>query len=294
MSRNNNDFLQGFYKEVDPSMGRTTYFYGGEPEDPENSPNLSGSVITVDHPKDRYQTNPALYISGYNEWYDDEWAKENADKDGNVPIWKVTRTPPVMGFTMGTDDVGFQTGSLGLHAVADTERRFGERPWGSDDTSANSTPIVNDAIVKGIIPGVIGQQRGEPVAQQTNTLDSRYAKRSVSQAHRLMRYHRDYDAETGGNTFNVQGIDPETVSQDARALTLEGIHNKREAARTAEARGRFLELPQSTPFMDQLEAFKETVKRPVGGRASALKEGIESSYPSKSTNEQLTLPGLEA
>ena len=231
MSRNE-EFLQGHFKSDEGDQ--TSYFYGAG----ENALGTgSGANIIVKHPTHKVE----YYNKDY--WGDDassseidDWARRNADKYGNVPMFKEKHTPPVLDFAMSTKDVGFHAGQLGLHAVADIERRFGERPVASSSTSRYSTKIANDAIQSGIIKGVEGQTPGE-AATVGNTLSYQDAHDNIQSTHRKFKGRVE-----GNSRLTAEPIDASVVSADARALTAEGLKNKRE--NKVGNKNRFSELNQ--------------------------------------------------
>jgi hypothetical protein len=299
VGRNNSDFLTGTYKINDGGM--TSYFTGKG----ENAVGTgSGAVVQVHHPQDIYDNNPSAY-DVYSNRADDydmkRWAEENADKRGNVPLFNATHKPPVIHFAMATKDAGYEAGSLGLHAVADTERRFGERPWASDNTSSFSTPVTNEAIERGIIPGVIGKKPGE-LAEQGNSYGFGDAHGQIQVAHKNFKRaksraeNRDSYNWDGGEGF--EEVDPSVVGQDARTLTKEGIKYKKETDRVNAAKEALRALPQGAPLKDIVTAVKNTRRRVLPGgksvrqsssRLGALKSGLSDG---KSGLTQQALPGL--
>jgi hypothetical protein len=293
MGRNNEDFLTGSYK-ID-NGDNTTYFTGlGE-----NSIGTgSGAVVKVNHPYDEWENNPSATDQyGYraDDWDMRNWAEHNTDKKGNVALFNGYHKPPVFHLAMGTKDASYQSGTLGLHAVADIERRFGERPWASDNTSSFSTPAVNDAIEKGIIPGVIGQKPGEP-ARAGNTYGFPDAHGQVQTGHRIVKRAKMRE-EAGITGEGFEEIDPDLIGQDARALTREGIAYKKETKRIAKAKEEKNALPPDAPLSNLVAAIKNTRRRGTlaGGkpskyrRTSSLSEGINDG---KGDLSQLELPGF--
>jgi hypothetical protein len=293
VGRSNEDFMTGSYK-ID-NGDNTTYFTGlGE-----NSIGTgSGAVVKVNHPYEIYENNPTAadrYGKSADDYDMQSWARQTADKKGNIPLFTAEHRPPVFQLAMGTKDAAYQAGTLGLHAVADTERRFGERPWASDNTSSFSTPAVNDAIERGIIPGVIGQKPGEP-ARVGNTYGFSDAHGQVQTGHRVVKRAKMRD-EAGVTGEGFEEIDPDLVGQDARALTREGIAYKNETKRIAKAKEERDALPPDAPFSDLVSAIKNTRRRGTlaGGkpskyrRTSSLSEGINDG---KGDLSQLELPGF--
>lgn len=231
MSRNE-DFLQGYFKSDEGDQ--TNYFYGAG----ENSlGTTSGANVVVKHPIHKVHYYDRDHYGDPADEYDiRRWQEREADKDGNVPMFKEEHHPPVLDFAMATKDAGFHAGRLGLHAVADIERRFGERPVASSSTSRYSTKIANDAIKSGIIKGVEGQEPGE-AARVGNTLSYQDAHENIQSTHRKFKNRAE-----GGARLTAEPIDSNVISEDARALTLEGLNNKR--ANKNGGKNRFSELNQ--------------------------------------------------
>jgi hypothetical protein len=246
MARNNGEFVTGAYS-VD--KGDSTDYYHGLGQNAVGT--ASGAHMTVSHPEYsiRYY-NQDRYGNEADDYDLQMWARHQSDKDGNVPLFTETHTPAKFNYAMATKDASVHAGKLGLHAVADIERRFGQRPVASDNTSSFSTPVVNQAIKSGIIKGVYGEPEGQ-LARQSNDYDWAEAHDNIQKTNTRLR-----DAIDNGYS-SVTPIDLATIDADARALTKQAGENRRTSKRQ--------------------------------GRLASLAEGISDSAKAKSTPQQMEL-----
>lgn len=235
MSRNQ-DFLEGIFKIDHPGDDRTEYFHGLGKNSIGTS---SGAHVIVKHPKSytRYYDRNA-----WNEPHSpseiDSWARREADENGNVPLFKQFHTPPIFDYAMSTADAKVSATKLGLHAIADTERRFGERPVASSSTSPHSTPTVNTAIKHGIISGVEGQPKGT-LAAVGNDINWEDAHSAIQNTQRRVK-------EMVKEDYRVEPVSEDTVNSDAKSLLNEAKSNinEKKASIAAEKPSRLGELVQ--------------------------------------------------
>jgi len=216
------EFITGAYK-VD--NGDSTEYFHGIGQNAVGT--ASGANVTVYHPKYRMRSwNRDHYGNEADDWDVADWTRSNADEHGNVPLFTETRTPAKFDYAMSTKDASIHAGKLGLHAIADTQRRFGERPWASNNTSRHSTKVVNRAIEDGIIPGVYGQQAGE-LATQGNDYDWREAHDAIQSTHSGLK------SAMARSNSPVEPIDLGVIDSDTIALTKEAAQNRRKKGRVS-------------------------------------------------------------
>jgi len=191
----------------------------------------SGGHIVVKHPFTTYDYPSEFEERDWNtgevnqDESDKNWFKVNDVRPGQqIPMFKVNHKPAVLDAMFSTKDATPQTTALAAHAVADTERRFGQRPLASDNTSAYSTKFVNSAIKHGLIPGVVGQEPGE-LASQGNSYDFKAAHDVIQ--NRASRFAEGLDDNYGDSTYVP--ISQADIEQDKRSLALEALSNKKTA-----------------------------------------------------------------
>ena len=176
MTRNNKSFLDAAYQSNNDSDEPAKYFLGTG----ENSIGTqSGAAITVEPPKTNYSFpiysghSRDAYYDGGNDAYGDRdkdrgvpegttWADVNADEStGQIPMFNVDHTPPVMSYMVSTKDANHEAMGLAAHAAEETRIRYGERPWASPSLSKYSKAMVNSAIKSKVIKGIHGKAEGE-------------------------------------------------------------------------------------------------------------------------------------
>jgi hypothetical protein len=248
VGRNNEDFVTGSYKYK--SGDRDEYFTGTG----ENSIGTqSGAYLTVDKPNTQYSVphpdmenysrravrgldagksdNSHLFGEQSHPWDDIDndnariWARNNADEKGNIPLFGIHHNPPVLDLMVATKDSTPQGTGLAAHAVEETRRNYGERPWASDNTSEYSTKFVNEAIKKGLIKGVIGQEPGT-LAKVGNSMDwSDAASRIHNEGKSVMSMAEDRDEYYSARGRKPSPIDPLNIQTDTKNLVLEALDN---------------------------------------------------------------------
>ena len=171
------DFFSGTFDNNSGKSDRSTSFITGTGESTVGT--QSGSSIKIDAPVDDYRT-----YKDYEGYHPDRYADDVARRDlnryddsgrqfkktGQLPLFTVNHTPPVLDFMVATKDSTHPAMAAAAHASEETRRRYGERPWASDNTSEHSTPMVNAGIKQGIIKGVIGKNAGE-LAETGNNMN---------------------------------------------------------------------------------------------------------------------------
>lgn len=183
MARNTGDFFQGAFATSNPRRSKSKYLLGtGENE----VGTQSGANLTITAPDDDY-VSPNSYTWANSEEdpeagqrrfehhvLDDSERRDFDDsgrqfrETGQLPLFTVKHTPPVLDYMTSTKDATHGAMALAAHAAEETRRRFGERPVASHNTSEHSTPMVNSAIKAGIIRGVEGQPAGESAKVSNN------------------------------------------------------------------------------------------------------------------------------
>jgi hypothetical protein len=162
------EFFSGTFDNNSGNSDRPTSFLTGTGENAVGT--QSGSSIKIDAPHDDYTS-----YKDYEGYDSDRYERHVAQRDedeyddsgrqfkntGQLPLFTVRHKPPVLDFMVSTKDSTHPAMAAAAHAAEETRRRFGERPWASDNTSVHSTPMVNAGIKHGIIKGVIGKKAGE-------------------------------------------------------------------------------------------------------------------------------------
>lgn len=170
------DFFSGTFDNAAGASDPQTSFLTGTGENAVGT--QSGSSIKIKAPVDDYRTYKdygddqdryADHVArhAFNR-YDD--SGRQFKETGQLPLFTVDHTPPILDFMVATKDSTHPAMAAASHATEETRRRYGERPWASDNTSEHSTPMVNAGIKHGIIKGVIGKNEGE-LAETGNNMN---------------------------------------------------------------------------------------------------------------------------
>lgn len=250
MPRNNDDFITGSYKYN--SSDGTKYFTGTG----ENAIGTqSGAYLSIEAPETYYSVphpdaesygrravrglaagktdDSHLYGEPSRPWDDVDdynagiWGRRNADEKGNVPLFGIQHQPPILDLMVSTKDVTPQATALAAHALEETRRRYGERPLASDNTSEYSTKFVNEAIKKGLIKGVKGQEPGT-LARVGNTMDfGDAAQRVHSEGQSVRSMLQDPGEYYSSRNRMPSPINPLNIQTDTKNLVLEALDNAR-------------------------------------------------------------------
>jgi hypothetical protein len=250
VGRNNDDFVTGSYKYNTPDG---THYFTGTGENAIGT--QSGAYLSIEKPETNYSVphpdmenysrravrgldagksdNSHLYGNPESPWDDIDnenagiWARNNADEKGNIPLFGAHHTPPVLDLMVSTKDVTPQATALAAHALEETRRRYGERPLASDNTSEYSTKFVNEAIKKGLIKGVKGEEPGT-LARAGNTMDfSDAAMRVHNEGRNVKNKLADPDEYYSSRGRKPAPIDPAAIQTDTKNLVLEALDNAR-------------------------------------------------------------------
>jgi len=234
MARNTGDFFKGTFANDGGGDGSYTKYFHGTGQNAVGT--QSGAVIKIEHPDTAYTPydeydylNHSDEPNAGDERFRRHLERHEGDQfddsgrqfqdTGQLPLFTTHHTPPVLNYMTATKDATIPAMEVAAHAAEETRRRFGERPWASNNTSEHSTPMVNAGIKAGIIKGVIGKQAGEK-AQVSNDMDWTSSLSDMSRAR--SDYAEDFSAlpendfktTTDGWNGNFRRHDPLVVKTD--------------------------------------------------------------------------------
>lgn len=263
MTRNKDDFITGSYKFQGSDNDSTNYFTGtGE----NVIGTQSGAYAKVIHPKtsfyvpgesgvwgstnerieglrsgeshkdleNRLDESPKNHWSDISESRAKEWADDESDSKGNIPLFGVQHNPPVLDILYSTKDSQNEATKLTAHAVEDARRRFGERPLASNNTSPYATEFVNTAIRHGLIKGVEGEPEGELASIGNNVGWADAAERIHGKRGDVLARLENPDVYR--NKRAPVEISQAEMQTDRKNLVLEALSGKSSATRPSRSR----------------------------------------------------------
>lgn len=197
MPRNNNDFVTGVFSKNNHYGEQAIAFGTGQNAEGDQS----GGVVRIDPSEDRYITHQEIenrHPDLQNPW--DKYLQDRAEshpndiddsarqfvQTGQRPLFFTKHTPPVISYMTTTKDATQEAMKAAAHAAEETRRRFGERPWASNNLSAHSAPLVNKAIKSGLIQGIVGKKKGELYDEAQNSMswqDSLDKAKAIKEVH---------------------------------------------------------------------------------------------------------------